>query len=128
MTEQGGITCKFAWNRMAAQNLEIAIDSALPTFRHNKKDEKYRSKVLIHSYHVCRPSPVLTFLLRPLLLLLQLAAYFGLKDRTAKIVAAQTENRAPPQYLVEVHQISISCFSFRFFRNNLRNAEQKNPV
>jgi hypothetical protein len=47
MREQGGITCKFAWNRMAAQNLEIAINSALPTFRHNKKDEKYRSKVLL---------------------------------------------------------------------------------
>jgi hypothetical protein len=30
---------------MAAQNLEIAINSALPTFRRNKKDEKYRAKV-----------------------------------------------------------------------------------
>jgi len=71
---QGGVTCKFAWNRMAISNLEISLNSALPNFRKNRKEEKYRAK---------------------------LCSYFGLKHRSTKILEAHEQQRPPPPHLVK---------------------------
>ncbi|KAL6056808.1 JmjC domain-containing protein [Balamuthia mandrillaris] len=42
---QGGVSCKFAWNRLSPQTLELSLESALPTYRKKSKPEVYRVKV-----------------------------------------------------------------------------------